>query len=64
MDKSILNYLGIGILVIIIISTTLSLTGLIPGKLGDSIITGSGLIIAIIIFILIKKKNLIKDKKF
>jgi len=59
MNKSILNILGIGILVIIIISVVLTFTGVIPGRLGDLIILGSSIVIALIMFyfIRIKKKN-------
>ena len=60
MNKSILNILGVGIFVIIIISVALTFTGLIPGKIGDLIIIGSSIIIALIMFyfLRIKKKKL------
>ncbi len=57
MNKSLLNTLGIAILVIIVISIILSLTGAIPGKIGDLIIMGSGIVIAIVVVIFLRKNK-------
>jgi len=57
MNKSLFNILGIAILVIILISVTLSLTGAMPGRMGDLIIMASGIVIAIIVVIFLRKKK-------
>jgi hypothetical protein len=56
MNKSLINILGIGMLAIIIISVALTLTGIIPGKMGDLIIIGNSFVIAIIMLYFLKKK--------
>lgn len=58
MSKNIFNLLGIAVLVIIVIVSTLFYFNLIPGKTGDTIITLSGVIIAIILFIISRKKKM------
>ena len=57
MNKKLLNQLGIGILVIIIISIFLSVTNIVPGKYLDETITFSGCIVGIIIFINFRKEK-------
>jgi hypothetical protein len=57
MNKSILNILGIGIFIIIVISIILVFTGILPGKTGDIIIILSSLIIAMVILYYLRIKN-------
>jgi len=57
MNKFLINILGIGILAIIIISVVLTVTRIIPGKMGDLIIIGSSFVIAIIMLYFLRKKK-------
>ena len=57
MDKRVLNILSIGILVIILVSVSLSLTDFIPRQWGDTLITGTSLVVGIIMLYLIRKKK-------
>jgi c-di-AMP phosphodiesterase-like protein len=55
-NKRILNLLGIGVFILILIVILLSVTGLISGQYGDLIITLSGVLIGI--FLLYFKKKI------
>ncbi len=59
MKKSLFNILGVAILIIILISIILTITGSLPGRTGDFIIMSSSFIIALVILFFIKrnKKN-------
>ncbi len=57
MNKSLFNILGIAILIMFVITTVVTLTGIIPGKTGDLIIMGSSFIIAVVAAIFLRKKK-------
>ncbi len=57
MNKSLLNAVGIGILVIITISVLLTITGVMDGKLGDYIIMITSLVTAVSITIYIRRNK-------
>lgn len=61
MNKKIINQIGIGILIMIIISVVLVLTDIVPGDYLDMIITIVGSIIGLILYLKFRKDK--KNKK-
>ncbi len=61
MNKKIMNQIGIGILIMIIVSVVLVTTDIVSGKYLDTIITITGCIIGLILFFNIRKEKITHD---
>jgi hypothetical protein len=57
MNKNILNQIGIGVLIMMVVSVILVTTDIVPGKYLDTIITATGCIIGLVLFLNIRKEK-------